>query len=234
MYQDGARSKRSLHRHRMDAEKTYLPAASRDWLLPLYDPVVKLLGAGRARTILLDEAAVRPGNRLLDIGCGTGTFATLIKRLYPDVDATGLDPDPKALERAKRKAERLGVMIRWDQGFSNELPYPDTSFDHVFSTFMFHHLQSDQKEGTLREVRRVLAPAGSFHLLDFLVTERDRHRGLAPWSHHLNDNSEEQILNLMNGTGFDSCKKTQEGALLFGTLRTGYFLASAPVAQPGG
>src|SRR5260370_17948428 len=94
MYQDGARSKRSLHRHRMDAEKTYLPAASRDWLLPLYDPVVKLLGAGRARTILLDEAAVRPGNRLLHIGCGAGTFSTLVKPLYPHFACTGPQPPP--------------------------------------------------------------------------------------------------------------------------------------------
>ena len=62
----------------------------------------------------------------------------LIKRLHPDVDVVGLDPDPKALARAKRKAERSAVSIRLDQGFSHELPYPEASFDRVFSTFMFH------------------------------------------------------------------------------------------------
>jgi ubiquinone/menaquinone biosynthesis C-methylase UbiE len=113
--------------------KTYLPAAGRDWLLPLYDPFVKLFGGDTARRKLLDQATVRPGHHVLDIGCGTGTFATLIKGLYPDVDVVGLDPDPKALARAKRKAERAAVSIRLDQGFSDELPYPEASFDRVFS-----------------------------------------------------------------------------------------------------
>jgi ubiquinone/menaquinone biosynthesis C-methylase UbiE len=135
--------------------KTYLPAAGHDWLLPLYDPFVKLFGGDIARITLLDQATVGPGHRVLDIGCGTGTFTTLIKRLYPDVNVVGLDPDPKALARAKRKAERAAVSIRLDQGFSDELPYPDASFDRVFSTFMFHHLQMDEKEKTLLSCEKV-------------------------------------------------------------------------------
>ena len=90
-------------------EKAYLPAAGYDWLLPLYDPIVKVLGGNTARRILLDQATVRPGHRVLDIGCDTGTLAMFIKRLHPDVDVVGLDPDPKALARAKRKAERSAV-----------------------------------------------------------------------------------------------------------------------------
>jgi SAM-dependent methyltransferase len=57
--------------------KAYLPAVGHDWLLPLYDPVVKLLGADIARRALLDQAKLQAGHRVLDIGCGTGTFATL-------------------------------------------------------------------------------------------------------------------------------------------------------------
>jgi ubiquinone/menaquinone biosynthesis C-methylase UbiE len=52
--------------------KTYLPAAGHDWLLPLYDPIVKLLGGDAARRALLDQACIQPGQRVLDIGCGTG------------------------------------------------------------------------------------------------------------------------------------------------------------------
>jgi ubiquinone/menaquinone biosynthesis C-methylase UbiE len=65
--------------------KTYLPAAAHDWLLPFYDPFVKLLGGDTARRVLLDQATVRPGHRVLDIGCGTGTLAMLIKRRHPDL-----------------------------------------------------------------------------------------------------------------------------------------------------
>src|SRR5437762_6488263 len=95
----------------MGSSRTYLPAAGHDWSLPLYDPIVKLLGGDAARKALLEQAALRPGQRVLDVGCGTGTLATLIKQLYPDVEVVGPDPDPKALARARRKAARAGVSI---------------------------------------------------------------------------------------------------------------------------
>ncbi len=89
--------------------RSYVPAAGHDWTLPLYDPLVKLLGGDRTRTVLVDHAAIRPGHRVLEIGCGTGTLTLVIKRLHPAVDVLGLDPDPKALARARRKAERAAV-----------------------------------------------------------------------------------------------------------------------------
>ena len=52
---------------------------------------------------------LRPGYRVLDIGYGTGTLATLIKRFHPDVEVVGIDPDPKALARARRKAANAAV-----------------------------------------------------------------------------------------------------------------------------
>ena len=75
----------------------------------------------------------------------------LIKCCHPDVDVVGLDPDPKALTRARQKAEREGVSIQLDRGFSDELPYPEASFDLVFSSRIFHHLPGDEKGPTLRE-----------------------------------------------------------------------------------
>jgi SAM-dependent methyltransferase len=87
-----------------ETHRTYLPAAGKDWALPFYDPMVKLLGGDAARRKLLDQAALAPRHRVLDIGCGTGTLVTLMKRLYPGLEVVGLDPDPKALARAKMKA----------------------------------------------------------------------------------------------------------------------------------
>jgi ubiquinone/menaquinone biosynthesis C-methylase UbiE len=210
-------------------QKTYLPAAGHELALPLYDPLNKLLGSDGAKKALLDLAGIRPDDRVLDIGCGTGTLATRIKREYRSTEVTGLDPDPKALARASQKARRAGVAVRFDRGYADELPYPDASFDRVFSSFMFHHLLTDQRANTLREVRRVLAPGGSFYLLDLVRPEEQ----MASWwtrrlysNPHLKDNLESRILALMSQAGFASPKNVKRGSLLFGLIRISYFEAS--------
>ncbi len=211
--------------------RAYLPAAGKDWALPLYDPMVKLLGGDAARRKLLDQAALVPGHRVLDIGCGTGTLVALIKRTYPGVDVTGLDPDPRALARAAKKAARARVSVQLDQGFSDELPYPDASFDRVLSSFMFHHLEAGVREKTLREVRRVLKAGGSFHLADFVHPEGHRH-GLSPRIHssdHLKDNSDDRILALMAQAGFARPRKAGESTMFLGLLHVAHYEGSAAV-----
>ena len=211
------------------AHQVYLPAAGRDFLLPLYDPLVKLLGADRARKKLFDQAGVQPQHRVLDIGCGTGTFAVAIKGWLPNADVVGLDPDPKALARGRRKADRAGVSIRFDEGFANALPYPDASFDRVFSSLMFHHLPPDAKLPTLREVRRVLKPGGSLHLLDFEQEGAHSHNPLARWLHsskRLQDNSGERILNWMGEAGLVEPGLVDSDQPIYGKIV--YFVARAP------
>ncbi|MBV8910237.1 MAG: class I SAM-dependent methyltransferase [Gammaproteobacteria bacterium] len=163
--------------------------------MPLYDPLVKLLGADRARKKLFHQAAVQPQHRVLDIGCGTGTFAVAIKGWLPSAEVVGLDPDPKALARARRKAARASA---------KSMPYADASFDRVFSSLMFHHLPAAAKLPALREVRRVLKAGGSLHLLDFEPEGSHSHNPLARWLHassHLQDNTRGQILNWMRAAG---------------------------------
>ena len=147
-------------------ERSYLPAAGRDWLLPLYDPFNWILGGDALRRVLVEQAAITSACRGLEVGCGTGSLTVLIKTMHPQVDVVGLDPDPKARAIAKRKAERAGLTIAFDQGFGDRLPYADASFERVFSSFMFHHLKREEKLAMMREVRRVLTRGGSLHLVD--------------------------------------------------------------------
>jgi len=210
------------------ANRAFLPAAGLDLFLPLYDPLVKLLGADRARRKLFDQARVQPHQRVLDIGCGTGTFAVAIKGWLPSVQVVGLDPDPKALGRSSRKADRAGASIRFDQGFANALPYPDGHFDRVFSSLMFHHLPHDTRPPTLREVRRVLKRGGSLHLLDFEQEGPYSHNPLARWLHsseRMRDNTREQILNLMSEAGFVEPHVVDSERPIFGKIV--YFAAQA-------
>jgi ubiquinone/menaquinone biosynthesis C-methylase UbiE len=209
-----------------NVNRTFLPAAGHDWALPLYDPFVKLLGGDKARHALILQATLPTVGRVLDVGCGTGTLAVLLKQLYPKVDVVGLDPDPKALGRAGRKAKRASVSIHFDQGSADRLPYADGSFDRVLSSFMFHHLRPDQRMKMLQEASRVLVPGGSLHLLDFERPEDAGVLGRLLYSnHHLDDNQEQRILALLQQAGFTSREKITTDGLLFDLLRMGYYRA---------
>ena len=216
-----------------DQKRTFLPAAGRDFFLPLYDPLTSLLGGDRARRDLIEQAKISSGQRILDIGCGTGTLAVQLKQERADVEVVGLDPDPKALGRAIAKATRARVSVQFDQGFADALPYESSSFDRVLSSLMFHHLEDETREKTLREVLRVLKPGGSFHLLDFTGSHGSHdsglHSHLARLFHsddRLKHNSDARILELMRSAGLKNAEKMKEGKMLFGLLRTAYYRAS--------
>jgi hypothetical protein len=92
------------------AERRYLPAMGRRWLLPLYDPLTRLAGLPRIHRELVEQADLRAGLRVLEIGCGPGGLLHLVHLRFPDADLAGLDPDPAALARARRK---LGPGCAW-------------------------------------------------------------------------------------------------------------------------
>ncbi|MEE9281928.1 MAG: methyltransferase domain-containing protein [Myxococcota bacterium] len=198
--------------------RSFVPAAGHDWLLPFYDPLCRLLGAGRHLAAFVAEADLQPGHRVLDVGCGTGNLTLLTKRLHPDLEVVGLDPDPKALARARRKADRAGLTVQLDLGFSQELPYPDASFDRVLSSFMFHHLDRDTKAATLRETRRVLAPGGSLHLLDFGGHSHGWLARLFHSSDELRDNAEDRVLSLLREAGLANPEDVAHRAMILGGI----------------
>ena len=210
-----------------EARRTYVPAAGHDWALPFYDTFVALLGGNRARALLLEQARLLPGQLILDIGCGTGTFVVFLKRRQPQCEVIGLDPDPKALLRARAKAKRAGVAARFDEGYSDVMPYPDRSFDRVFSSFMFHHLAPKEQESTLREVRRVLKLGGQFHLMDFMMGNRGGFLARVVHSHqHVRDNSERRLLELFRDAGLIDGRKVAESQMMFGQAHLAYFSAA--------
>jgi len=186
------------------------------------------MGFDRARQELISQANVKPEHHILDIGCGTGTLVMMLNRQYPQLQVTGLDPDPKALRRAKTKFRRAGISVQFDQGFADELPYEKCSFDRVFSSFMFHHLEDEQPEKTLKEAVRVLKLGGSFHWLDFTADRApDGFLDRLVQSHaRLRDNKHERLLQLMTRAGFVNVEKTKEGSMLFGLLHSAYYRAT--------
>lgn len=156
----GSASKTAGDRH------DYLPAAGRDAFLPFYDLLTAVFGVSRIHRTLIEQAALADGQQVLEIGCGTGNLSLRAKRARPGIQVIGSDPDPRALARAERKARGLAG-VRFERGYAQQLPYPDATFDRVFSALMLHHLDHDTKVATAAEVQRVLRPGGSLHLVDF-------------------------------------------------------------------
>ena len=151
----------------MNNEK-YISALNFDWLSSYYDSIVaSTTGENDFKNALVVQSGIEQNHRVLDLGCGTGTLAIMIKESHPTAKVTGIDGDPKILEIAREKSIFAQTEIRFDQGLSYELPYENNSFDRVTSTLFFHHLTRENKLSTLVEVFRVLKPDGEFHIADW-------------------------------------------------------------------
>jgi ubiquinone/menaquinone biosynthesis C-methylase UbiE len=105
---------------------------------------------------VLDAAAVGVGDRLLDVGCGTGILArAAVERVGRPGFVAGIDPSDGMIAVARR----LGPAVAWDMGVAERLPYADGSFDRVVSQFALMFFTD--RPAALAEIGRVLASGGS-------------------------------------------------------------------------
>jgi demethylmenaquinone methyltransferase / 2-methoxy-6-polyprenyl-1,4-benzoquinol methylase len=131
-----------------------------DRIAPVYDAMNRAmtLGLDQRWRRLAAEAAVRPGDRVLDAACGTGDLALAAARRGGRV--TGLDFSEAMLTRARRKAPQL----EWLRGDVLSLPFADGSFDAATIGFGIRNV--DDLEAGLRELARVLRPGGRLAVLE--------------------------------------------------------------------
>lgn len=139
-----------------------------DWMAPFYDRLCALFGLGRAfRRRILDVAALQPGERVLDAGCGTGVWTRLAaKAVGPSGQAIGVDPGPKMIGVARRNAAREGSRATFELAVVEKLPFGDDSFDAALLCLVLHHLPSEVKRKGLEEIWRVLRPGGRLIAID--------------------------------------------------------------------
>lgn len=104
---------------------------------------------------------------MLDVGCGTGTLALIVKQRVGETgDVSGIDPSSQMIARASHKAKRAKLSVNFQVEGIEQLTFPDQSFDIVLSTLMMHHLPDTLKQQGLAEIVRVLKPGGRLLILD--------------------------------------------------------------------
>ena len=150
-------------------KRAYTPALGFSFLTPAYDLAVALVARENAwRGSLIRLLDPVPGDRILDVGCGTGTLAIRLCQLEPGVTVTGLDPDPDVLKRARAKAENAGMPITWIEGFLDDSATAMIgSVPKVVSSLVLHQTPLAEKKNILVAMHDVLEPGGRLVIADY-------------------------------------------------------------------
>ncbi|TAL96980.1 MAG: methyltransferase domain-containing protein [Rhodanobacter sp.] len=106
--------------------------------------------------------SLRPTDRILDVGCGTGALLHRLAATHPDAQLSGIEPVAEMLAIARR---RLSPAIQLCAGWAEYLPFAAEQFDVVVSCNMFHYIR--QPVAALHEMRRVLRPGGQLVITDW-------------------------------------------------------------------
>ncbi len=204
---------------------TYIPALRLRALTRFYDRALKAtLKEERFKELLVRQARIESGHRVLDLGCGTGTLTVLVARAQPGATGVGLDGDPEALGIARTKAAQAGVAIELHEGMAFEPPFEPGSFDSDVSSLLFHHLTTEDKRRTLRASRDLLRTGGEIHVADWGRAQNFAMRiaflsvrlldGFATTA----DSARGRLPALMDEAGFTSVAETHREMTAFGTL----------------
>lgn len=144
-----------------------------------YDAFTSILTLGHIsmlRSMTIEHAQIKSGEKVLDVGCGTGGVTIPAKQKVGITGiAAGIDPAPEMIAVARKKADRAKLEIDFRVGVIESLPYPDASFDVVTSSLMMRHLPYEVQVKGLAEIRRILKPGGRIFIADMLRLSKSLH-----------------------------------------------------------
>ena len=151
------------------ATREYTPALGYTPLTPLYDVAIATLTRESIwRSTLIDSISPSTGDRIMDVGCGTGSLAIRIKHTAPGASVVGLDPDPEVLARARAKAFKARAGVDWRNGFLNDQLVAELGpMNKVVSSLVLHQTPIAEKQNILRSMWLALASGGSLHIADY-------------------------------------------------------------------
>jgi ubiquinone/menaquinone biosynthesis C-methylase UbiE len=191
---------------------------------PYYDLFTTVLTLGQAprlRKMTIEEAMIKAGDSVLDVGCGTGEVTLQAKVRAKAGKVYGIDPAPEMIAVARSKAARKKLDIDFRVGVIEALPFPDSSLDVVTSSLMMHHLPEDLKVRGLAEIYRVLKPGGHLLVADFMKPTGSflNHLFMAFSQHDGLQSGIEDLRKLFTDAGFSQVIKTESKVLMIGFIR---------------
>ena len=133
-----------------------------------YDPITQYVVPPNetwVRQGVIDSIQGKP-RRILDLGCGTGSTTLMLKQAFPEAQVIGLDLSPYMLVMADHKAKTAGLTTQWRHGNAEETGFPNSSFDVVTASLLFHETPPTVSKSILRECFRLLMPGGEVLILD--------------------------------------------------------------------
>ncbi|MDF2381817.1 class I SAM-dependent methyltransferase [Nostoc ellipsosporum NOK] len=176
----------------------------------------------RWRGAMLEVLGPRAGETIVDVGCGTGSFAVMLKAHAPGANVIGIDPDEEALAIARAKADGAGAEIRWQRGFARDLG--ERSADAVVSSLMFHQVPMAEKRAGLAAMHAALRPGGRLVIADY-----GRQQGLMRLLFRLTiqrldgvtdtqPNADGVLPELVRAAGFDKVREVERVHTVTGTI----------------
>lgn len=193
--------------------KPFVAALGAKALTPFYDAAIRLMGSeDRWRAAFVRQIAPKPGERILEIGCGTGSLTLRLAGAAAGVHVVGLDADPATLALARAKLDAAALRAVLVEGFADDLPdCPELrprSFDKIATSLFFHHLARDGKRAALANALKLLKPGGELHIADW-AEARD-------WIQRI------RFLSIQLLDGFETTADSIHGLLPFLIRETGF------------
>jgi ubiquinone/menaquinone biosynthesis C-methylase UbiE len=176
----------------------------------------------RWRDAMIELLAARPGETVIDVGCGTGSFAVMLKAAAAGVRVIGIDPDEEALAIARAKGQAAGADIQWERGFARDIG--SRSADAVTSSLMFHQVPMAEKRAGLAAMHAALRPGGRLVIADY-----GRQQGLMRLLFRLTiqrldgvtdtqPNADGMLPQLVRAAGFDNVRESARIHTITGTI----------------
>ncbi|NOZ63156.1 MAG: methyltransferase domain-containing protein [Calditrichaeota bacterium] len=135
-----------------------------------YDKLMNFLTFGSYPLFIrraIQKMNIRPKDKILDMGCGTGRNSCLMVKYLSDAGSIiGLDIGEEMIQNFERKCQKFSNVMLQKRRIEEPLPF-EGEFDKVFISFVFHGFPDDQKEFIVKNAKKALKKGGEFFILDY-------------------------------------------------------------------